>query len=291
MGELRSPTMELEQFISGVETVPPSIRVLARLSALISDYNSTIADVVELIRFDPSLTSVILRVSNSAVFGGNQQITNLEDAVNRLGFREVYRITAAVAARHILEHDLSAYGVSAQEQWSRSLSSAIVGEALAGLIGENPATAYTTGLLQRVGKWCINKHLQDFRPDVFFDPNEGASVTVWEKKVMGFDSARVGGAVLKKWNFPVDIHIPVTHYLDPLCAPFMTRQSALLAISDRISGRLAPDTLTVFEDTRLPLKLLAETGLSEEAVEGVLPRVQEQLGSVQLMLGVTPSPA
>lgn len=283
--------MDLEQFISGVETVPPSIRVLAKLSTLIGDYNSTIADVVELIGFDPSLTSVILRVSNSALFGGNLQVTNLEDAVNRLGFREVYRITAAVSARHVLERDLTAYGLTAVELWNRSLACAIMIEILAGDTGDNPATCYTLGLLHRIGRWAINKHLDDFRPDVSFEPEAGLSVSAWEKRVMGFDSARVGGALLKKWGFPVDIHIPVTHHIEPLAAPFLTRQATLLAIAERSTGKLMKDALSPFEDQRLLVKLLSEVGLSEELIDSRLPRVRDNLGNVQLMLGVQSSMA
>jgi len=57
---------------------------------------------VELIRKHPWLAAETLRRSNSVVYGCIQRTTDINEAVSRLGFYEVYDIVADSANKHLI---------------------------------------------------------------------------------------------------------------------------------------------------------------------------------------------
>lgn len=66
---------------SKIDELPTLPTVIPKLLSLMDGSKSNAADVTEAISHDPSLTSKILKVSNSAYYGFPQGISNLERAV------------------------------------------------------------------------------------------------------------------------------------------------------------------------------------------------------------------
>ena len=79
----------LEQ-LKSIEHLPVMPSVAANLLALQANPEGTVDDMVRIISNDPVLTAQILRYANSALFGFNGQINNLQDAIFRvLGYETV----------------------------------------------------------------------------------------------------------------------------------------------------------------------------------------------------------
>ena len=77
------------------ESSPLDALALIQLRELFSDADHDIARIVDVIRQHPSLTAEAIRRSNNVVFSGQERTTDLHQAVNRLGFYEIYEIVSA----------------------------------------------------------------------------------------------------------------------------------------------------------------------------------------------------
>jgi HD-like signal output (HDOD) protein len=92
--------------VRAAQQMPASPRILARLSEVLADINSDTADVVELVKADPGITSGLIRLSNSALFAFAEPSTTLEEAIGRVGFREVYRLVGLASTSALFPKQL-----------------------------------------------------------------------------------------------------------------------------------------------------------------------------------------
>ncbi|MGE4550986.1 MAG: hypothetical protein AAEJ57_06315, partial [Opitutales bacterium] len=57
---LQEPPIELEKLINSIETLPASLQIMPKLQMLLSDLNSSISDIIGLIKTDASLVTHIV---------------------------------------------------------------------------------------------------------------------------------------------------------------------------------------------------------------------------------------
>ena len=72
-------------------SLPPLPESALRVVKLTSDLNTSARTIAAAISADPGLTTFILRIANSVMYGTDKKITSLLDAVNRLGDRVIYQ--------------------------------------------------------------------------------------------------------------------------------------------------------------------------------------------------------
>lgn len=78
-----------------VEPLPADSVAALQLLELFRDPDRDIDRIVEFISQDPALTAETIRRSNNALFRGVERTTDIFEAVNRLGFYELYGLIAA----------------------------------------------------------------------------------------------------------------------------------------------------------------------------------------------------
>ena len=95
--QLTSP-LTAEDLVLEVRHLPSAPRVLPRLKMLLVDGNSSMDEIVELIRLDLGIAARVLQVANSAYFSKGSRCFTVDEAVNRVGYAQVYGApgTAAV---------------------------------------------------------------------------------------------------------------------------------------------------------------------------------------------------
>jgi HD-like signal output (HDOD) protein len=208
-----------EALISAMRQLPPTARVLARLQKLLADPNSGLDDVAEIIRLDASLTTRVIQISNSVWFGRGIPCRTIEDAVNRVGFREIYRLVAVVASGAMVAGALTSYGRTADIIWDESVSCGVACELIAELTGEDSSVAYTAGLLHLIGRTPIDYFIQTKTPDRKL-PEEGFPLEFSgaEFALLGYTQAEVGACMLNRWDFTPLVSEPIRRQYDPLDA-------------------------------------------------------------------------
>jgi HD-like signal output (HDOD) protein len=275
--------ISLEQIVDGVVNLPPTPRILPKLQKLLRDPDSGIHDIISLIKIDAPMTAQIVRLSNSAYYNTGESVQSLEEAVNRLGFREVYRVTSVAAAQQVMGEALPLYNMGKGELLENSVGCAVLMVELSSRTRSMDLdAAYTMGLLHSIGKVVINQYFLKHGLELYGNASGEVVDIMWERKLLGFDNAEAGAAILKKWNFPDEIIVPVRYQLDPLKATSMKITSCQLCVSRIVAPYLKPKDGTFKEISKLPM----ESGILECAgldMEKLLEAVEDARAGLQEM--------
>ena len=175
------------------------------MDQLLRDTNSGLDEISELIKRDSTLVGHIIRVSNSAVYGGEQPTGSVEEAVVRIGFQEVFRIVGQVAMAKLAERPLLSYGIDTDQLRDHMLHTAFVCEHLAAECGMDPRSAYTAGLMRPLGLLVLDRLAEQYGNIAPYHPAHDSDYLVWEGRAFGLSSCEVAGMVLKEWTFPTEI--------------------------------------------------------------------------------------
>jgi putative nucleotidyltransferase with HDIG domain len=231
--------LALDNFINNVKTLPPAPRVLLQLLPLLGELDVDSSQVVELVKFDPALTAKVLQCCNNAVTGRGEPVTDLHQAVVRLGFNEIYRLTAAVVSEAALSAEQRGYGFASGQLWQHSAVTAIAGRIIARELGGDENLVFTAALLHDIGKLVLGASLENaYEVVVNRIAGSGQSFVEAEKAILGVEHAEVGGRVLQRWNFPDSLVRAVWHHHEPLLAKPFELLSGCVYLADMVSHML-----------------------------------------------------
>jgi len=263
--------------VSSLRQLSPAPMVLPRLQRLLTNPNSGLFDIVELVRLDPALTARVIQVSNSAWFGRGASCQTIEEAVNRVGFQQVYRLVATAAASAVLEKSLSTYGLDDKMVWRSAVACAFAAEMLAAHVREVVAEAYTIGLLHAVGRVAVDNFLRGrFPPAELIDAGFPADYSISEKAQLGFTHAEVGACMLNNWEFgPVAVEAVRSQYA-PLAALLPYDRMAAVLYGARLLQTVVCQS-SEGPPVRADAAVLEILHMTETELLGFLPDLRAQL--------------
>src|SRR5688572_25339459 len=103
-----SPT--LDEVVQGLEHLPSAPKVLPRLKQLLSDGNTATDEVVSMVRLDPGIAARVLQFGNSVYFNHGLRCYTVDEAVQRVGYDQIYELVSAAVASQVLVRPLATYG-------------------------------------------------------------------------------------------------------------------------------------------------------------------------------------
>ncbi len=200
----------MEELVRHLEFLPSAPRILPRLKQLLSDGNSSIHEVVELVRLDPGISARVLQFGNSAYFSHGLRCYTVEEAVNRVGYDQIYALVSTAVASQVLVRPLESYGMDADASWQNAVACALAAEMLADCVKADRKVAYTIGLLHGIGMIAIDDWVLHNQPGLrFTSAGLPLECCVSERSVVGFHQAEAGAALLRLWEFPQVMSEPV----------------------------------------------------------------------------------
>jgi HD-like signal output (HDOD) protein len=218
-----------EEIVSEVRHLPSAPKVLPRLKRLLRDGNSSMQEIVRLIRLDPGIAARVLQMGNSAYFSQGSPSATVDDAVHRVGYDQIYELVSFAVASQVLVRPLDVYGVEADELWKLSVACALAAEAIAARTGQDRNIAYTVGLLHNVGMVAIDewdsRNARGLRLRSAGFPREASEQ---ERAVFGFTQAEVGAALLREWEFSGVVTEPVRWQYAPRASATQAKLASLL---------------------------------------------------------------
>lgn len=215
--------------VRDLQHIPSAPKVLPRLSQLLDDANSSIQDIVALIRLDPGIVARVLQMANSVFYSKGARVVSVDEAVIRVGYSSVYELVSNAVASQVLNQPLVVYGIEADDLWKQAIACAIAAETIASYVGEDRDVAYTVGLLHGVGMVAINEWAMQHQPVLVFThrglPREYIES---ERALLGFTQAEAGAELLDYWDFPQSMSAPIRWQYTPNSSAAHLRMAALL---------------------------------------------------------------
>ncbi len=229
--------IELDAYIDRVKKLPPAPQLLPELLTLLNQPNIDSDRVVRLITYDPALTASVLQLCNSASQGSSRPVVQIDEAVVRLGFEHVYRLVAATLGARTLTTKGNA--INGDRLWKHSVATAIAAQAIARDLGDDPNVAFTTALLHDLGKIILCDGSTDTYSNLVKEVEANQySLLEAEKRVLGVQHSEIGGRLLARWKFPLNIVSGVWFHHYPASAKPYERWAAYVYLGDLVASLL-----------------------------------------------------
>jgi len=213
----------VKDFIQNMRRLPT---YATELAVKLLDDNTSVQEVVEGIKLDPSLVGIVLRTVNSAAYGFGKKIESFYHACMILGFNNIYNLLMREAAQSTMPITRETTRIH-----KHSCLISVLCFEIATMAKEQQAQASATiGLLHDFGRGVqvVMKHAHPAKAD-FID---------------SLDSAKLGAALLRVWGLPERICRTVEFQQHPefmspdLIAPEYRREAATLHIAHNIETLL-----------------------------------------------------
>ena len=182
--------------------VPSCPQVVSRLLQATKDPDITIDNVASILEMDPGLSSKLLRMVNSSLYGLPSKVTSIARSVNLVGMKEIENLAIAYAVTKNLK-DPETRGFDLKSFIMTSLYRAIFAREIAKFYEQEPEDAFTGGLMQDIAVPTLLTNWFDIYENVYHEwkktkePLENV-----EKRRLSWNHCEAGAWIAKRWEFP-----------------------------------------------------------------------------------------
>ena len=188
MEKLRDFSLIVSQAASGELAFPTSVNAALSLQLALGDPDCETEDVIRKVLAEPLLAARTVALSNAAAFNRNgPPITGVRAAVQRVGFRNLYSMAAAMVVRQfgarIRDAQLRA---QAEQLWRHCAHVAALAHVLARHVTDtDPDTALFAGIVHEAGGFYLLSRADEM-PGLLDDPSDwmGAAQEIITREMM-----------------------------------------------------------------------------------------------------------
>ncbi len=228
---------KIDRIIEEIDRLKPVSHIGEKIMEVTSNPDSSLSDLVDIVKYDQGMTANLLRICNSAYFGLAKEIASIKQAVAYLGIDKVASLAIMGNSSDNFREAQEGYDLNEGELWRYSVSSALISQDLAEKKHlNNISLIFTSALVKDIGKVILNTYVKDsFEAINMAVQNKGLTFIDAEKEVIGIDHAELGARVAEYWNFSPamvniirnhhhpenasdeDLAIPIVHLADCIC--------------------------------------------------------------------------
>jgi putative nucleotidyltransferase with HDIG domain len=266
----------LRQKVENINTLPTVPGVLKRLSGVIEKPGVTIVEISAFISNDPALTTKVLKMVNSAIYGFPGRIASVSHATMLLGLNVIKGLLLGVSVFELMQKTMTGL-------YEHSLACAIASRVIAQKKGlKEPEEVSVAGLLHDLGKVIlVLQYPKEYEAAMHEARTKEISIYEAEKNQFNATHADVGGWLAEKWRFPKSLIEVIEFHHRPTLARNAPMEAAIVHFADllvRARGlgfageNLVPEVHTgAFEILNL----------SETDIRDVLKHLEDTTGSAE----------
>ena len=188
-----------------LRALPPFPPVAAKLMNLLRQENVDFRHAVELMKLDPSITTEVLRLANSASSGSRFPTTSLLQALSVLGVSRIVSLATTLCVGQLVKR-LAKLPVM-NRCWRHNLATALIASKGSQSCGVDSAKAYTFGLLAGIGRLALlSSNPEMYSHLVTRAANERMPLEMLEEELFGFDHREAGAWLVREWRLPDELN-------------------------------------------------------------------------------------
>ena len=277
-----SDTVLRDHILRLAQKLPASPQIFTRLSLLLDDVNADLDKIVNLISIDTGLTSRVLRLSNSVFFRGSSAVQSLDEAINRVGFREVHKMVGVAMTEQLFKDGLPAYRMSARQVWENSVATALAMETIARESGHDEQTAYTVGILRQIGKLVLGRIIEKEQPGAVCP--DDLDILSWERARLNITSHEAAAFILESWKLPRAVCQGMRFHHEPEAHPGDGPTGVQLHLAGWVAGALDVSTKSEASLWELTADRLDLAGVSEEFMQTCADQTRTELEALKMQV-------
>lgn len=227
---------KIEKIIEEVDRLRPVSHINDKILEITSNPNSSLSQLVDVIKYDQGITANLLRICNSSYFGLKKKMISIKQAVAYLGIEKVASLIMMGNSADSFKKAQSGYDLNEGELWRYSVSSALIAQDLAEKRHlKNVYLIFTSALLKDIGKTILNTYVKDSFEDIIkMVQDKGLTFIEAEKEVIGIDHAELGAMASERWNFSPDMVEIIRNHHAPDKAPANDLSIPIVYLADSI---------------------------------------------------------
>jgi putative nucleotidyltransferase with HDIG domain len=215
------------------------------LSQLISNEYSTVYQLEEVIRLDPTLVLRLMRLVNSSYYGLQQKVDSISRAVIFVGMKNLRNMIVIEALKDIFKNSPDEQIFSRRQLWLHcaavSICSQMISERIFGINGED---AFLCGILHDVGMIVEDQAEHDlFCRACKAYKTEAGTFTEHEKEIIGTDHCTVGYLLSRDWKLPPEVQQGIKQHHSISENISSSRLIGIIQLAEYIVGKLGYEAL------------------------------------------------
>jgi len=196
--------------------IPPFSPVAIKALQLVSNGEAQFRDLNEMLKADTALSSEILRVANSALYGIPEVFESVSRATVYLGLERTRGVILTVAMRRYFGEESGAAWV--QNCWRHSLGCAMIAETIAKKTKRVELdVAYTASLMHDMGRLAIAVAYPDEYGKFLTNSTQQVSLATLqqERDQFGVSHCEAGSSLASWWQLPESLSKVMSHHHEP----------------------------------------------------------------------------
>jgi len=195
---------DIERQLARCPALPSLGSINKALQGLLLTEQRYTAQIAEIIRRDPSLTSRLLRLVNSVYYGLTTPVNSIEEAVFYLGVRQIRQLAMVTPVIEDFQRLTQQCAFPWREFWQHCIGTAILTrEVTAAVNVASDESDYVAGLVHDVGKIVMAWAFPDHFTEIHRQAGQAARDLIEiENDVLGMDHAEIGAHYLERHRLP-----------------------------------------------------------------------------------------
>ena len=266
----------LRHKVENINTLPTVPGVLKRLSVVIEKPRITLVEISAFISKDAALTTKVLKMVNSAIYGFPGRIASVSHATMLLGLNIIKGLLLGVSVFELMQKTMNGL-------YEHSLGCAIASRIIAQKKGlKEPEEVSVAGLLHDIGKVILTIEFPaEYQAAMNEAQGKGISIFDAEKNQFNATHANVGSWLAEKWHFPRNLIEVIECHHRPALAKNAPLETAIVHMADllvRARGFGFAGEIFVPEVNAIAYELL---NLSESDIKDVLREMEDNMESAE----------
>lgn len=217
----------LKEKIESINALPTIPKVLKKILGVIENPKISLNEISNFVSGDPALTTKVLKMVNSPVYGFPGRISSVNQAVILLGLTVVKGLLLGVSVFELMQKTMIGL-------WEHSLGTAIICRLMAKKKGlKEPDELSAEGLLHDIGKVLLVLQYPDVYEKAMND-SDNNHLTIYDTERGYFNTthATVGMWMARKWRFPPNLIETIEYHHKPHLAKIAPVDSAIVHFAD-----------------------------------------------------------
>lgn len=270
-----------QELVTCVEQLASLPAVYHRIREQLDSPDGSVIEVAKLVSSDPALTTRLLHIVNSAMYGFSGQISSVSRAVQLLGMRQVHDLVLSMSISAVFQ-GLRPAVMDVPRFWRASVLRALSARGAARLRGVADAERmFVQGLLADIGHLVMYHTIPHEVEEARLSARRTARpLFEVEREVVGCDFAEVGAALLSMWRLPESMGTVVGCQNDPRLAGEHGFEAALLYLANVVAEADENDTDSAEAAEAMPRLVWSQIGLEPESLSALREEAELNLAAV-----------
>ncbi|CAM3902172.1 HDOD domain-containing protein [Vibrio aquimaris] len=224
--------MAQEALLSRINELPRIQKVLQDLLNMVNEDEVDFEQLSKKISTDQVLSARLLRMANSAHFGGNTPVSSVHQALLRVGTGPIRTLVVASvlssAFPKVETLDLNQY-------WIDTFEVSVIASKIAEQMKADPHEVFTTGILHNIGELMIHTLVPEAAVQIATRAQNGEDAISVQEELLNISAPALGAKLAKSWHFPAPMVDAIANFHEPRDAELSPQMATTIHLARTIN--------------------------------------------------------